>query len=53
MRTHLKWIYLFKLKEHNFPGSLGAVGRFLFRKYFLEGEYAHLMRGVLNGILRR
>jgi hypothetical protein len=26
-----------------------AVGRFLFRKYFLERDYADLMRGVLNG----
>jgi len=34
-----------KLKDHAFPGNLGALGRFLFRKYFLECEY----RGVLNG----
>jgi hypothetical protein len=48
-RTHITWTYSFKLKEHNFPGNCGAVGRFLFRKYFLEREYADLMRGVLNG----
>lgn len=48
-RTHITWIYSFKLKEHSFPGNLGALGRFLFRKYFLEREYADLMRGVLNG----
>jgi hypothetical protein len=48
-RTHIIWTYSFKLKEHNFPGNLGAFGRFLFRKYFLEREYADLMRGVLNG----
>jgi hypothetical protein len=48
-RTHITWTYSFKLKDHAFPGSLGALGRFLFRKYFLEREYADLMRGVLNG----
>jgi hypothetical protein len=48
-RTHISWTYSFKLKEHNFPGYFGGFGRFLFRKYFLEREYADLMRGVLNG----
>jgi hypothetical protein len=48
-RTHITWTYSFKLKDHAFPGSFGALGRFLFRKYFLEREYADLMRGVLNG----
>jgi hypothetical protein len=47
--THITWVYSFKLKEHNFPGNLGALGRFLFRTYFLDREYADLMRGVLNG----
>jgi hypothetical protein len=48
-RTHVTWTYSFRLKDENFPGYLGALGRFLFRKYFLEREYANLMRGVLNG----
>lgn len=48
-RTHVTWTYSFRLKDGNFPGNLGALGRFLFRKYFLEREYANLMRGVLNG----
>jgi hypothetical protein len=48
-RTHMTWTYSFKLKEHNFPGYFGGFGRLLFRKYFLEREYAQLMRGVLNG----
>lgn len=48
-RTHISWTYSFRLKESNFPGYLGAFGRFLFQKYFLEREYADLMRGVLNG----
>ena len=47
-RTHIAWTYSFKLREHRFPGNLGALGRFLFHKYFLECEYADLMRGVLN-----
>lgn len=47
--THITWIYSFKLKEHNFPGNLGALGRWLFRKRFLETDYADLMRGVLDG----
>jgi hypothetical protein len=48
-RTHVTWTYSFRLKDGNFPGYLGTLGRFLFRKYFLEREYANLMRGVLNG----
>jgi hypothetical protein len=47
--THVTWTYSFRLKGGNFPGYLGAPGRFLFRKYFLEREYASLMRGILNG----
>lgn len=48
-RTHISWTYSFKLKEDKFPGSFGALGRLLFRLYFLDREYADLMRGVLNG----
>jgi len=48
-RTHINWTYSFRLKEDKFPGYLGPLGRFLFRKYFLEREYGDLMRGVLNG----
>ena len=48
-RTHITWTYSFMLKENKFPGNLGALGRFLFRMYFLDREYAALMRGVLNG----
>jgi hypothetical protein len=32
-----------------FPGELGAFGRWLFRVRFLEGEYASMMKDVLNG----
>lgn len=48
-RTHITWTYSFELKGNIFPGYLGAFGRFLFRVYFLDREYADLMRGVLNG----
>ncbi len=47
-RTHIIWTYSFKLKARNFPGNLGALGRYFFRKVFLDREYADLMRGVLN-----
>ena len=45
--TRIRWSYSFALDESHFPGRLGALGRFLFRKFFLEGDYAKMMRGVL------
>ena len=48
-QTHISWTYSFKLKNHEFPGYLGAVGRYLFRKTFLERQYAEMMRGTLAG----
>ena len=48
-RTRVTWTYSFKLKEDVFPGSLGALGRWLFRMGFLDRDYAAMMRGVLNG----
>jgi hypothetical protein len=47
--TRVTWTYSFKLKEDVFPGSLGALGRWLFRVGFLDRDYAAMMRGVLNG----
>jgi hypothetical protein len=47
--TRITWTYSFKLKENVFPGELGAFGRWLFRVRFLEGEYASMMKDVLNG----
>ena len=47
--TRITWTYSFKLKEDEFPGELGAFGRWLFRVRFLEGEYAAMMKDVLNG----
>ena len=49
-RTRIRWSYSFALDESHFPGRLGALGRFLFRKFFLERDYAEMMRGVLASI---
>ena len=48
--TRITWTYSFALHEDKFPGSMGGLGRFLFRKFFLEGDYAQMMRGVLASI---
>ncbi len=50
--TRIHWTYSFKLKEDVFPGELGAFGRWLFRVYFLDREYAVMMKDVLNGYKR-
>jgi hypothetical protein len=47
-RTHIVWTYSFKLKDHEFPGYLGALGRYLFRIGFLDRQYAAMMRGTLR-----
>jgi hypothetical protein len=47
-RTHVVWTYSFKLKDHEFPGYLGALGRYLFRIDFLDQQYAAMMRGTLR-----
>lgn len=49
VHTRITWTYSFKLKGDVFPGELGAVGRWLFRVRFLDGEYAAMMKDVLNG----
>ena len=46
--THIVWTYSFKLKDHEFPGYLGPVGRYLFRVVFLDRQYAEMMRGTLQ-----
>lgn len=51
-RTHVVWTYSFKLKDREFPGYLGALGRYLFRVTFLERDYAEMMRETLKGMLR-
>lgn len=47
-RTHIVWTYSFKLKDHEFPGYLGALGRYLFRVGFLDRDYAAMMRSSLQ-----
>ncbi len=46
-RTHIHWTYAFRLRGDRFPGYLGAFGKFLFRKFYLDTRYAKLMRGAL------
>jgi hypothetical protein len=50
--THVTWVYSFRLKDDLFPGNLGRLGRYLFRVYFLDRDYAQMMRGVLDGYKR-
>jgi len=47
-RTHIVWTYSFKLKDHEFPGYLGALGRYFFHIGFLDRQYAAMMRGTLE-----
>ena len=46
--THVVWTYAFKLKDHEFPGDFGALGRSLFQWVFLDRQYAAMMRGTLK-----
>ena len=46
--THIVWTYSFTLKDHEFPGYLGALGRYLFRVGFLDRQYAAMMPGTLE-----
>jgi hypothetical protein len=46
--THIVWTYSFRLKDHEFPGYLGPIGRYLFRVVFLDRQYAEMMRGTLQ-----
>jgi hypothetical protein len=52
-RTRIVWTYSFKLKENEFPGYLGAFGRYLFRVTFLDRAYADMMRETLKGMATR
>jgi hypothetical protein len=46
-RTRIHWTYSFQLRSNQFPGYLGAIGRALFRRFYLDTSYAELMRGAL------
>ncbi len=48
-RTLVRWTYSFQLNGHNFPGILGGFGKFLFRRNFLDRQYAEMMRRSLAG----
>jgi Polyketide cyclase / dehydrase and lipid transport len=49
-RTRVRWTYAFQLNRGRFPGYLGSLGDFLFRKAFLDRQYADMMRAtLLNG----
>jgi hypothetical protein len=42
-KTTVVWTYSFKLRDNTFPGFLGPVGRWIFKKSFMEGDYAQMM----------
>jgi hypothetical protein len=46
-RTQVRWTYSFQLNRSRFPGFLGSLGDWLFRKNFLDRQYADMMRGTL------
>jgi hypothetical protein len=50
--TMVRWQYSFKLKQDRFPGSMGALGRRMFRTFFLDTKYERFMRSALNTIAR-
>ena len=41
--TRVTWRYSFKLRGNTFPGTLGPLGRSLFRRSFVDRDYAHFM----------
>jgi hypothetical protein len=49
-KTHITWRYSFKLREERFPGALGGLGRALFRKSFVEADYAPFMQAQVRAI---
>jgi hypothetical protein len=51
--TRTEWSYRFRLRDDRFPGDLGPLGRFAFRKAFLERSYAAMMRATLADEKRR
>ena len=46
---HTRITYSFKFKGDQFSGELGAMDPWLFRVYFLDPEYADMMKDVLIG----
>ncbi|MBK1657198.1 SRPBCC family protein, partial [Paracraurococcus ruber] len=50
--TRVDWRYAFALRQDRFPGSLGALGRGLFRLAFLDTRYARFMAAGMAAIER-
>jgi hypothetical protein len=50
--TTVRWRYSFKLRSDRFPGALGAFGRFLFTKAFLDRAYATFMKSAMGAMGR-
>lgn len=46
-QTEVRWTYGFKLRRDRWPGFLGPLGDFLFRRFFLQGDYARMMQATL------
>ena len=46
-RTRIRWTYSFRLRPDVFPGDLGAFGRLIFQKFYLDSRYAQFMRAAL------
>jgi hypothetical protein len=46
-RTRIRWTYSFRLRPNAFPGDLGALGRLIFRSFYLDTRYARFMRRAL------
>lgn len=51
-RTRVEWRYAFKLKDDRFPGSLGALGRWLMQHTFMDGDYAEMMNVTAEAMTR-
>lgn len=49
-KSQVTWTYSFKLKDYEFPGYLAAPGRFLFKKSFVDSDYADFMTNGANAM---
>jgi len=47
-QTHVAWTYRFALDQDKSPGRYGRFGKFLFRTFFLEQEFAGMMHGAMQ-----
>ncbi len=49
-RTRIVWTYAFKLDRRKPPGMLGPIGRFLFRRAFMDTLWADTMTATLEAM---